>query len=81
MIAKFQAWLNANPRAKYLLSSAEGASFGVIVSYLVGVVNGTGTFTWAGLKRTIATALVTGITAAYNLWKVPPTNTNQSRNP
>ena len=69
MIQKFKDWLNANPTIKMALSTGEGAAFGVIASYLTGIVNGTGTFNGNGLKRTLVAALSTGAVAAYNLWK------------
>ena len=73
MIKKIESYLNANPKTKYILSTGEGAAFGVVFSYIVGVLNGSGTITVTGLKRTAAMALVNGLTAAYNLWKTPPT--------
>jgi len=67
-----QAWLNARPKFKYAVSALEGALFGSVGSYLIGYLNGTGTFTSAGLKRTLVGGLTTGLTAVYNTWKTPP---------
>ena len=70
---RLQAWLNSHPTAKYLLSTAEGAMLGVMGSYLTGVVNGVAVLSVDGLKRTAISAVLTGVVAAYNTWKTPPT--------
>ena len=71
-MAFLQSWLNDHPKAKYALSAVEGALIGSVGSYLVGYLNGSGTFTTAGLKRTVVAGITTGVTAIYNTWKTPP---------
>lgn len=69
---ELQAWLNARPRLKYSLSLIEGSLIGGIGSYAIGWLNGTGTLTRDGLKRTLVGAISTGVTAVYNTWKTSP---------
>lgn len=72
MLQEIQKWINDRPMVKYAVSTIEGSVFGALGSYLIGYLNGTGTLTAAGLKRTVVAALVTGLTAVYNTWKTKP---------
>ena len=77
MIAKIQAWLNLHPVVKSAVATFEGAAFGVLASYLTGIVNDNGAFSGAGLKRTCAMAVSTGLVAVYNMFKTVPGSANK----